>query len=126
VRHGRVAPLAAEHPERVAGLVFIAPSLSATERQHGAHPFDPDPGTDEGWAKETRAYWERDWPGYLEFFFAKCLTEPHSTKQLEDCVGWAMDTDMETSWPGSVAGRPRSSTRWRWPRSARWSAARCW
>jgi pimeloyl-ACP methyl ester carboxylesterase/predicted glycosyltransferase len=92
--------LAAEHPERVAGLVFIGPSLSATERQDGDYPFDSDPGTDEGWARETRASWERDWPGYVEFFFAKCLTEPHSTKQREDSVGWAMDTDMETILAG--------------------------
>jgi pimeloyl-ACP methyl ester carboxylesterase len=92
--------LAAEHPERVAGLVFIAPSLSATERQHGDYPFEDDPGTDEGWARETHASWERDWPGYVDFFFAKCLTEPHSTKQHEDCVGWAMDTDMETILAG--------------------------
>jgi pimeloyl-ACP methyl ester carboxylesterase len=92
--------LAAEHPERVAGLVFIAPPVSLAERRQGEYPFDADPGTDEGWAKETRGYWERDWPGYLEFFFAKCLTEPHSTKQIEDCVGWAGDTDMETILAG--------------------------
>jgi pimeloyl-ACP methyl ester carboxylesterase/predicted glycosyltransferase len=92
--------LAAEHPERVAGLVHIGPALPLDERAHGDHPFDSDPGTDEGWARETRASWLRDWPGYLEFFFAKCLTEPHSTKQLEDCVGWAMDTDMETILAG--------------------------
>jgi predicted glycosyltransferase/pimeloyl-ACP methyl ester carboxylesterase len=62
--------------------------------------FDADPGTDEGWAKETRGYWLRDWPGYLEFFFAMCLTELHSTKQVEDCVGWAMGTEMETILAG--------------------------
>jgi pimeloyl-ACP methyl ester carboxylesterase/predicted glycosyltransferase len=92
--------LAAEHPERVAGLVHIGPALRLGEREHGEHPFESDPGTDEGWARETRASWLRDWPGYVEFFFAKCLTEPHSTKQLEDCVGWAMDTDRETILAG--------------------------
>ncbi|HEX7149826.1 MAG TPA: alpha/beta fold hydrolase, partial [Actinomycetota bacterium] len=92
--------LAAEHPERVAGLVFIGPPLSHREPDRGDYPFDSEPGTDEGWAKETRGYWLRDWPGYLEFFFATCLTEPHSTKQIEDCVGWAGDTDMETILAG--------------------------
>ena len=92
--------LAAEHPERVAGLVFIGPSLRLDEAEHGEYPFDAEPGTDEGWAKETRGYWLRDWPGYLEFFFAMCFTEPHSTKQIEDCVGWARDTDMETILAG--------------------------
>jgi pimeloyl-ACP methyl ester carboxylesterase len=66
----------------------------------GAYPFDAELDTDEGWAKETRSYWLRDWPGYVEFFFAMCLTEPHSTKPIEDCVGWAMDTDMETILTG--------------------------
>jgi pimeloyl-ACP methyl ester carboxylesterase len=92
--------LAAEHPERVAGLGLIAPPLSLGERDHGVYPFDSEPGTDEGWAKETRGYWRRDWLGYLEFFFATCFTEPHSTKQIEDCVDWALDTDMETILAG--------------------------
>jgi pimeloyl-ACP methyl ester carboxylesterase len=97
---GEALILAAEHPERVAGLVFIGPSLRLDEADHGQYPFDADPGTGEGWAKETRGYWLRDWPGYVEFFFAQCLTEPHSTKQIEDCVGWAGDTDMETILDG--------------------------
>jgi pimeloyl-ACP methyl ester carboxylesterase len=92
--------LAAEHPERVAGLVFIAPPMSQREPDRGVYPFDAELDTDEGWAKETRSYWLRDWPGYVEFFFAMCLTEPHSTKPIEDCVGWAMDTDMETILAG--------------------------
>ena len=92
--------LAAGHPERVDGTVFIAPPLSHREPDRGEYPFDSEPGTDEGWAKETRSYWLRDWPGYLEFFFATCFTEPHSTKQIEDCVGWAGDTDMETILAG--------------------------
>jgi pimeloyl-ACP methyl ester carboxylesterase len=91
---------AAEQPERVASMIFIAPPLSQREQERGVYPFDAELDTDEGWAKETRSYWLRDWPGYLEFFFAMCLTEPHSTKPIEDCVGWAMDTDMETILAG--------------------------
>ena len=26
----------------------------------------------------------------------KCFTEPHSTKQIEDCIGWALETTPET------------------------------
>ena len=74
--------LAAEHPERVAGLVHIGTSLRLDEAEHGEYPFDSEPGTDEGWAKETHRYWLRDWPGYVEFFFSQCFTEPHSTKQV--------------------------------------------
>src|SRR5215467_8515934 len=34
----------------------------------------------------------REW---IEFFFGQQLPEPHSTKQYEDTVGWALDTDAE-------------------------------
>ena len=55
---------------------------------------------DEGWAKENRQYWLRDWPGYAEFFFSQCFTEPHSTKQIEDAVAWSLETDAETMLVG--------------------------
>ena len=28
----------------------------------------------------------------VEYFFSRCFPEPHSTKQLEDCVGWGLET----------------------------------
>ena len=90
--------LAAEHPERVTKLVAIAPDLHLTkdpEHQAG-FPFDEVLDTDEGWAKSNRHYWLRDWRGYLEFFFSRAYTEPHSTKQIEDAVGWGLETDPET------------------------------
>ena len=37
-----------------------------------------------------------EWPGFLEFFFTETFTERHSTKQIEDGVGWGLDTDGET------------------------------
>jgi pimeloyl-ACP methyl ester carboxylesterase/predicted glycosyltransferase len=90
--------LAAEHPERVAGVVFIGASLPLTPPSPGRdiYPFDEPLDTDEGWAKENRYYWLRDYPGYLEFFFSQCFTEPHSTKQIEDCVAWGLQTTPET------------------------------
>jgi pimeloyl-ACP methyl ester carboxylesterase/predicted glycosyltransferase len=88
--------LAAEHPERVSGLVLIAPALPVGDREVPEFPFDEELDTDEGWAKENRHYWLRDWRGYVEFFISKMFTEPHSTKQIEDCVGWGLETDAET------------------------------
>jgi pimeloyl-ACP methyl ester carboxylesterase len=92
--------LAAEHPERVAGLVLIAPPLPLGERPSPPYSFHDVLDTDEGWAKENRHYWLRDWRGYLEWFFSQCLNEPHSTKQIEDCVGWGLETDAETILTG--------------------------
>jgi len=91
--------LAAEHPERVAGLVLIAPDLLLTDdpaAEEGPHPFDEEPLTLEGWAKWNRHYFLRDWAGFVEFFFAQTFTEPHSTKQIEDAIGWGLQTDPQT------------------------------
>ena len=89
--------LAADHPERVAGAVFICPSVPLGERMPGRHhAFDEELDTDEGWAKYNKHYWRRDYPGFLEFFFSRMFTEPHSTKQIEDAVGWGLETDAET------------------------------
>ena len=93
--------------------------------------------TDEGWAKYNSHYWQRDYLGFLEFFFAKCFNEPHSSKQIEDCIGWALETDPETladttrgiglrlpdrELQGHV--RPRSLPDARDPRRRRTSSAR--
>ena len=47
--------------------------------------------TDDDWTDEHWEYWRDDWQGYAELFFGELIHEPHSTKQREDCVGWAMD-----------------------------------
>src|SRR5262245_35342143 len=88
--------LAAEHPERVSGLVFIGPPLPVHEREVPEYPFDEELDTDDGWAKENRHYWLRDWAGYVEFFISSMFPEPHSTKPIEDAVGWGLETDAET------------------------------
>jgi len=98
--------LAAEHPERVTGLVLIAPDLLITPDPadlEGPFPFDEEPATSQGWAKWNRRYWLRDWPGFLEFFFTRAFTEPHSTKQTEDAIGWGLETDPETILRGMDA-----------------------
>jgi pimeloyl-ACP methyl ester carboxylesterase/predicted glycosyltransferase len=96
---GEALILAAEHPERVAGLVLIAPPTSPFEVEKASYSFDDVLDTDEGWAKENR-HWLRDWEGYLEWFFSSCFTEPHSTKPIEDCVRWGLETDAETILAG--------------------------
>ncbi len=90
--------LADEHPERVAGAAFIGPAvpLAAPLPERDVYSFDEPLDTDEEWAKYNIHYWLRDYLGVLEFFFAKCFTEPHSTKQIEDCVGWGLETTPET------------------------------
>jgi pimeloyl-ACP methyl ester carboxylesterase/predicted glycosyltransferase len=94
----RALLLAAEHPERFPGAVFIAPSVSLGQPlpERVRYAFEDMLDTDEGWAKYNRHYWLRDYRGFLEFFFSRFFVEPHSTKQIEDCVGWGLETEAET------------------------------
>ena len=90
--------LAAEHPDRVTHLIDIAPNLLVTmdpERASG-YSFEDELDTEVGWAKNNRHYWLRDWRGFLEFYFSRIFSEPHSTKQIEDSVGWGLETDPGT------------------------------
>jgi pimeloyl-ACP methyl ester carboxylesterase/predicted glycosyltransferase len=96
----RALILAAEHPERVAGAVFISASLPlaplSPERTAAHAQFDEVRETHEGWAKWNRQHWLTEYEDFLHFFFSKCVTEPHSTKQIEDAVGWGLETTPET------------------------------
>jgi pimeloyl-ACP methyl ester carboxylesterase/predicted glycosyltransferase len=94
----RALILAAEYPERVDTAVFIGPSWPGGGEPVAArtiHAWDDELETDEGWAKFNKHYWLRDYRGFVEFFFSEFFTEPHSTKQFEDCVGWALETTGE-------------------------------
>jgi pimeloyl-ACP methyl ester carboxylesterase/predicted glycosyltransferase len=89
--------LTAHHPERFVGAAFMSPALPITPpRPERVMSFTEPLATDEGWAKQNRHYWQRDYPGFLDFFFGRCFTEPHSTKQIEDGIGWGLETTPET------------------------------
>ena len=90
---------AALHPDRCSAWSASPPGRRSSPRPPRCAPSRTSTrlDTDEGWAKENRHYWLRDWRGYAEFFFGELLPEPHSTKQREDLVGWAMDTSAETN-----------------------------
>jgi pimeloyl-ACP methyl ester carboxylesterase/predicted glycosyltransferase len=90
--------LAADHPERVDRIAYIAPAVALTPNhpERLVHAFDEVLDTEAGWAKYNSHYWAREYREFLEFFFGECISEPHSTKPIEDCVGWALDTTPET------------------------------
>jgi pimeloyl-ACP methyl ester carboxylesterase len=50
----------------------------------------------EGWFKYNEHYIRQNYRGFMEFFFGEMFPEPHSTKQVEDTVGWALETTPET------------------------------
>src|SRR6478609_8525145 len=87
---------AALHPDRLLGVVAIAPSvLDGTPplepKREAAARFDEELPNNEGWLKYNRHYWLEDWPDFVEFFFGELCSTPHSTKLLEDAVGWALE-----------------------------------
>jgi pimeloyl-ACP methyl ester carboxylesterase/predicted glycosyltransferase len=91
--------LAGEHPELVDGAVFIGPAVPLgmqSARAAAVASFDERRESYDGWAKFNRHYWLERYGDFLEFFFGQVFTEPHSTKQIEDCVAWGLDTSPET------------------------------
>jgi pimeloyl-ACP methyl ester carboxylesterase/predicted glycosyltransferase len=89
--------LGALHPERVAGIVFIGPALPLGPMAQGrTHSFTERLDTTEGWAKFNQHYWRDHYREFIEFFMRQIFTEPHSTKPIEDTVGWGLETDPET------------------------------
>lgn len=85
---------AARHPSRVSGIVAIAPSCGLDVATPGRVevPWDRPLDTTHGWAKYNKHYWLGDgYDDFVDFFFRRMFPEPHSTKQIEDCVGWAYE-----------------------------------
>ncbi len=104
------ARLAFRHPERVAGLVLIGPALPlvppSPERASIGMQFDkPYPENPRGWEKYNLAYWQDHYDDFAQFFFEQVFSEPHSTKPIEDSVGWAAETGPEVL--AAEAFRPR-------------------
>jgi pimeloyl-ACP methyl ester carboxylesterase/predicted glycosyltransferase len=93
--------LAADHPDLVVGLVAIAPGIGVmpghdyTVEPERRWPEEVVHATD--WAMRNRHFWRKDggYRAWVEFFFDQQLPEPHSTKQLEDSVSWALDTEPD-------------------------------
>jgi len=113
--------LAAEHPSRVLGTIVIGPAIPlgpAVTRALADPASDLAPSrvpmgeTDppEHWAKYSRQNWLANYDDFLWFFMGQCFTEPHSTKAIEDGVGWGRETDAAVLVAESAAPRPDQET----------------
>lgn len=117
--------VAVHHPERVLGQVMIAPAIRllpnpADSPQH-ATDFQRRFEHPEGWEKYNEHHWREHYDDFLSFFFSECLSEPHSTKPLEDTVGWGRDTTPEVLLTdyAARAARPDPGTVRGWGRQLR-------
>ena len=92
--------LAAAHPDRVEALIAIEPGVPylGTPQPHwvetGPHWEEilEDPT---GWELNNRHAITTQHRRWVEFFFGEQLVEPHSTKQYEDAVAWALESSGE-------------------------------
>jgi pimeloyl-ACP methyl ester carboxylesterase/predicted glycosyltransferase len=90
-------------PERVAGAVFIGPLFPYTPSQWSFMlksrflarlitrwaPF-------RWWGHLNPLRWPERYPEFVEWFISRCFSERHSTKGVEDGVGWGLETDFVT------------------------------
>ncbi len=87
--------LAAHYPERVKAAILagtsssIGPGYPYMSPQH----FAAKPAQFEGWDKYNREYWLAKYPDFAEHFVSNIFSDPHSTKQIEDGIEWANETD---------------------------------
>jgi pimeloyl-ACP methyl ester carboxylesterase len=103
---------AAEHPDRVLGLVLIGPFWPASnarasrltrlaKRLPDAAFLMPLPTKRGVVGKMNGHYWRNNYREFVEWFARMSVREPHSTKGLEDVIEWGLGTDAETlicSW----------------------------
>jgi pimeloyl-ACP methyl ester carboxylesterase/predicted glycosyltransferase len=91
------ALLAALHPDRVLGLVCVNPMVPLAPPLPGRrHSFTERLDTTKGWAKFNQHFWRAHYPEFARFFVEQAFNELHSSKPIEDAVGWALETDPET------------------------------
>ena len=87
--------LAAHHPERVKAAILVGTVSSIGPPQYpylANKHFLAKRERHEGWDKFNRDYWQVNYPDFAEHFIRNIHSEPHSTKQIEDGIGWANDT----------------------------------
>jgi pimeloyl-ACP methyl ester carboxylesterase/predicted glycosyltransferase len=93
-------------PERVAGAAFIGPvfpynpSILWLLRGRVSwwlfeHPL-PFRRLYRWWLHYNAVQWREGLSVFAEWFISRACPEPHSTKPIEDAVGWALETDGET------------------------------
>jgi pimeloyl-ACP methyl ester carboxylesterase len=94
---GRIAP------ERTAGAAFIGPLFPYTPSQWSVLLNSGPAGRAffrrapfRWWGHLNPSRWPREYPEFAEWFISRCLPESHSTKGIEDGVGWALESDPMT------------------------------
>ena len=90
-------------PGRVAGAAFVGPMFPYTASHWTLllHPglrrlFGTPLPRYLWWTRMNAVYWHRHYAQFAHWFISRCYYEQHSSKGIEDGVGWALDTDPTT------------------------------
>src|SRR5579864_3684604 len=90
------AILAYEFPQRIQGAVFIgAVSPFGDRPARNTFPWGEKLESTEGWDQHNKHYWLINYVDWLNLLAAKIVTEPHSTKQIEDIIEWGSQTNAQ-------------------------------
>lgn len=93
--------LAALHPDRVAGIALLAPTVNITADADAplvaaGLRFDENRGgPDHGWARYNRHAWRRDFAGFVEWFVHTAAPEPHAAAIRRRAVSWGMEGNAD-------------------------------
>lgn len=86
--------IAAHHAERVKAAILVGTSASVGPSYPYMTPdhFQARRTEFKDWDKYNNAYWLSNYQDFAAYFVGSIFSEPHSTKQIEDAVGWASET----------------------------------
>ncbi|WP_052668584.1 alpha/beta hydrolase [Nitriliruptor alkaliphilus] len=85
------------HPERVLGTFLVAPGIPFSPHPHiNAERFLSRDLSGQGWDTFNLHHWREHWDDFAAFFFGQAFPEPYSSRQREDGVRWALETDPDT------------------------------
>ncbi len=101
---GYALRFAVDLPDRALAVVLIGAAVAGRDRPEGT-PDVPDdaafeeprnPESDGGWGRYNAHFWRAQWPAFAEWFIStRIISDPHSTKAVEDGIGWALAADPE-------------------------------
>jgi pimeloyl-ACP methyl ester carboxylesterase len=102
---------AAANPGRVVSIAAFGVGVPRLTPPHPHYQtagatFDQVLPAYDGWAKMNRHHWTADYADFAQFFFEEITSEPHSTKVIEDAVGWALDGSVEAMLGDTTAVFP--------------------
>ena len=99
---GRGPPGAGQRASGDRARLRVRPALTPTATPTGGASRSTPPRAGRSTTSTTGS--SGDYDDFVRFFFSEMFTEPHSTKQIEDCVGWAHEIAPQTL-ADTTAGR---------------------